>query len=356
MIMTRLLILRILKIAFSKRLFDIPDSRKDHTGAIPRLGGISFVPTLFFTICLAMATMSWFNFETTQSYVHKYLPQIYMLLCGITLLALIGVADDLIGVNYRKKFVAQILSGSLLPLSGLWINNLHGLLGIHILPIWLGIPLTIFLVVFIINSVNLIDGVDGLAAGLCSISCGILGLLFISAGSWLHALLAFTTLGILIPFFYQNVFGQVKHGRKIFMGDTGSLVLGIILSFLIISYSIENPNDILVPGGATILAFSTLLVPMFDVIRVVIYRILHHRPLFQPDRNHIHHKLLDITLKHHTTMIIIILIEGLYYIINITGIKLVNSNIVLLFDIITWITLNIIINKMRRNCLKKKGN
>ena len=99
---------------------------------------------------------------------------------------------------------------------GVYINNLYGILGIHAVPLWLGYPLTILIVVFIINAINLIDGIDGLASGLCSVACLFYGLTFFMLHQHVYAILAFATLGVLVPFFYYNVFGNAEHGRKIF--------------------------------------------------------------------------------------------------------------------------------------------
>lgn len=134
--------------------------------------------------------------------------------CSIMVLYLVGMADDLIGIRYRAKFVIQILCGMMLIAGGIYIDNLYGILGIHSVPLWLGYPLTILFVVFIINAINLIDGIDGLASGLCSIACLLYGLTFLMFHQYIYAMLAFATLGVLVPFFYYNVFGNAEHGKR----------------------------------------------------------------------------------------------------------------------------------------------
>lgn len=171
------------------------------------------------------------GYEIPTERLHFIIPEFYFMACGLTLLYLSGIKDDLVGLRYRSKFVVQIIAASLIPLSGLWINNLYGLFGIDELTPWLGIPFTILLTVFIVNAINLIDGIDGLASGLSSISLLTLGCLYIYYDQWIYAILAFSTLGVLLPFFYYNVFGKVDRCKKIFMGDTGSLTLGYILAF-----------------------------------------------------------------------------------------------------------------------------
>lgn len=197
----RLIIPRILMISLRKKLFDIPDERKIHKRAIPRLGGVSFFPTILFSCCIVLAfrTLTGYSISTVQTiYV---LPEYLLLVCGMVLLYLTGIADDLMGVRYRQKFVIQIICACFFSIAGLWINNLYGLCGIYFLPAWIGIPLTILIVVFITNAINLIDGIDGLASGLSSVSLLVFGLLFINKGLWSYSMIAFSTVGVLVPFF-----------------------------------------------------------------------------------------------------------------------------------------------------------
>lgn len=158
------------------------------------------------------------------------------------LLYLTGIADDLMGVRYREKFLIQLICACFFPLSGLWINDFYGLFGIYLIPAWIGMPFTVLIVIFVTNAINLIDGIDGLASGLSSASLLVFGFLFIGKGLWAYSMLAFSTFGVLVPFFYYNVFGSAERARKIFMGDTGSLTLGYILSFLAIKYSQNNQS------------------------------------------------------------------------------------------------------------------
>ena len=166
----RMLIPRILLISMRKKLFDMPDARKIHKKAIPRLGGVSFFPTVLFTYCLVYTFRLLLGCELTSLYTSYLLPEMLLFACGMTLLYLTGIADDLVGVRYRQKFVIQIFCACLFPLSGLWINNLYGLFGIHELAPYIGMPFTVFTVVFITNAINLIDGIDGLASGLSSVA------------------------------------------------------------------------------------------------------------------------------------------------------------------------------------------
>lgn len=338
---------RILLISMKKKLFDVPDARKVHTKAIPRLGGVSFFPTILFSFCFVTTLRLLSGFEVESHQAEYLTPEMLLLVCGMTLLYLTGIADDLVGVRYRQKFLIQIACASFFPLAGLWINDLYGLFGVHQIPYWLGMPFTIFTIVFITNAINLIDGIDGLASGLSSVALVILGLLFLQKQLWAYSMVAFATFGVLVPFFYYNVFGSAERARKIFMGDTGSLTLGYILSFLAIKYCQNNPSVISYTNGAFMIAFSTLLVPVFDVIRVVLVRLRTGKNPFQPDKNHIHHKLLAMGLSPKRAMTYLIFIAGGLSVINIILIPYVNQTILLIADAIIWISLNLWFNSIR---------
>ena len=313
----RLIIPRILMISLRKKLFDIPDERKIHKRAIPRLGGVSFFPTILFSCCIVLAfrTLTGYSISTVQTiYV---LPEYLLLVCGMVLLYLTGIADDLMGVRYRQKFVIQIICACFFSIAGLWINNLYGLCGIYFLPAWIGIPLTILIVVFI------------------------------NKGLWSYSMIAFSTVGVLVPFFYYNVFGSAERDRKIFMGDTGSLTLGYILSFLAIKYSQNNETVTSYAEGAFVIAFSTLIVPAFDVIRVVIVRVRNRTSPFEPDKNHIHHKFLAMGFTPRRAMVVILMISCGFSGANILLMPYVDNTIMLVMDIIVWIGLNLWWDKVR---------
>ena len=239
-LLATVIIPRILFISYKKRLFDVPDSRKVHKTPIPRLGGLSFLPVILIALCSVTGIRYYTNHPVDMLWASDLFIQYLFLIVGLTLLYLIGVADDLVGVGYRYKFVIQILAALLFPLSGLWINDLGGLLGLHEIPAYIGMPLTVFLTVYITNAINLIDGIDGLASGLSCIALGLLIIVCAIVGQWTHAFLAAATLGVVITFYYHNVFSV--SGRKLFMGDAGSLTLGYILSFLVLHFWQKTMN------------------------------------------------------------------------------------------------------------------
>lgn len=350
----RIIIPKISLISKKKGLYDIPDERKLHTDAIPRLGGVSFFPTITFSMAFTLAIRYLFGFGISSMMAERIVPEFLFLVCGLTLLYLIGIADDLVGVRYKKKFLIQLIAASFFPLSGVYINNFYGLFGLYEIPSFLGIPFTMLLVVFITNAINLIDGIDGLASSLSSVALIAFGLLFYAQKLSIYSMLAFAVVGVLFPFFYYNVFGRTENNTKIFMGDTGSLTLGYILSFLSVKYAMSNPEITAFTNGAIVIAFAVLIVPMFDVIRVVLLRIRRHQNIFQPDKNHIHHKFLAMGVSHRKTMGGILGIACFFTISNIALIPYVDINILFIGDILAWTVMNVIFDVIRDKRQKNK--
>ncbi len=338
-VVARMIIPRILLISYRKKLFDSQEERKIHKSAIPRLGGVSFFPTILFSCCGVLAFYNLFGYYVTTLYDSHLLSEMLLLVCGLVLLYLTGIADDLIGVRYGGKLLVQLICACLFPLGGLYINDFYGLFGLGIISPFLGSLLTVMVIVLITNAINLIDGIDGLASGLSSVSLVVLGTLFLEREMWNCSLIAFSTFGVLVPFFYYNVFGKAERARKIFMGDTGSLTLGYILSFLAIKYS-QNLDGIPKEHGPLVIAFSTLLVPVFDAVRVAIVRIYNGRNPFTPDKTHIHHLFLKMGFTVRQALLMILLLSCVLSGLNIWLIPYVENTVMLLLDTVLWIGLN----------------
>jgi len=338
--------------SFRRRLFDPVDGRKSHLGLIPRMGGMAFLPTQCFIFMLVIIVLRFFD----RIYIdYELLVRFLLLIMGLGLLFITGIVDDLVGIYYKWKFGAQFVAALFLPVSGLWISHLDGMLGINILPAWIGIPVTIFVIIFIINAYNLIDGIDGLCSGLTIVACTVLGTLFFRHASWLPVIFCFITVGVLAPFFYYNVHGKTKKKRRIFMGDTGSMTLGLTVAFLVISYTVGEP-ELLNPSGNFLVAFSVVLVPMLDVVRVVLIRLLTHKPLFLPDKNHIHHYFLELGFTQQTTLFSILGIALFYVVFNMCMVRFISNNqtLVLLIDVILWFGGLWMLNKISHTHHRKK--
>lgn len=349
---------KILLIAFRKKLFDSVDSRKIHHGTVPRLGGIAFLPSIVFSLCLVLGVDISADIFSVTPLFQDSVVRFFFLICALMLMYLTGIADDLIGVRYRGKFIFQIVAGTLIALSGLWVHDLWGFLGIHELSWWVGWLVTIFLCIYIINAINLIDGIDGLASGLSAIALAFYSIIFFMAGQYVYALLSGASLGTLIPFFYYNVFGKSENRTKIFMGDTGSLTIGTILAFVTLAvFNLKGNGRIaeFPDYNLFVLALTPLLLPLLDVVRVFLHRIRRHSNPFLPDKCHIHHKLLALGFKNSTALICILITDTLFIATNLILSPYLSPTIIILLDILIWSLANMLLTHLIRNREKATG-
>lgn len=354
LLMSRLLIPFIILVTYKKRLFDPIDERKIHQRIVPRLGGVAFAPIQCCAFILSLVVMIKILHLDLNVESWAILPDFMLLLCGLFILFIVGIGDDLISIDYKWKFTIQLAVASFFPLSGLWINDFYGVFFIHSLSPWIGIPFTVFVVVLIINAVNLIDGLDGLCAGVVGVGCLVLGGLFVYYGAWLHALFALITLGVLIPFFFINVYGVTHRRRQIFMGDTGSMTLGYSMAFLLISFAMNNTYIKPYTDGAIVVALSTLIVPILDVARVMLVRWQQGKPVFKPDRNHLHHFLLGIGLSQRRTMLSILFLTLFFCVFNIVIVRVLHASLVVLADLMLWYVFLKVCASIGRECDKAK--
>ena len=345
---------QILLIAFRKNLFDEPDERKIHTSLVPRLGGLAFTPVIFLTLSFLVGINTSCGFDAILNDAAGSLQSLSYLICAVILLYLVGIGDDLIGIRYKAKFFVQIVCGILLLAGGVYLKHFQGFCGIGSLPLVFAYPFTILLVVFVINAVNLIDGIDGLASGLSSVAFLFYGIIFYLMHHYTDALLSFSALGVLVPFFYYNVFGDAEKHKKIFMGDTGSLTIGMLLCFLSLRLSMIDKYDFNYSLNPLALAYSPLIIPCLDVIRVYMGRVKKGKNPFLPDKTHIHHKLLAVGMQQRMAMVTIILVSILFTLINIVLSPYLNITFLLVFDISIWTLGNIwLTRKEKRMCENK---
>lgn len=290
----------ILRIAREKNLYDIPDKRKVHENGIPRLGGLVFIPSLIFTISLLIGLnqFHFFHFQREpDALIFSLSGNMAFVLCALLLTYTIGVGDDLVGINYRVKFLAQFASALLICLGGIYFRQLFGFAGITGIPMIAGIPLSVLFVIYIINAINLADGVDGLSSVITGMALLFYGIYFYVSGEVFLTLEAVVLIGVLIPFYIHNVFGDVSKSEKIFMGDTGSLTIGLMLSAFALHICSTTNQTTNWGFNPLVAGFVPLLLPCLDVLRVVGVRICRGKNPFLGDRNHFHHKLLSAGLS-----------------------------------------------------------
>ena len=335
--MGALIMPRIVSISQKKNLMDAPDDRKVHPIPVPRLGGISFLPLTMMSIFLFnILCMTLLGAEVKAGDTNTFL-RIQCCGMGAMLLFLVGVADDLVGVDYRVKFLAQTAAAALFPLSGLTFGSLFTAVGwIHV-PFWISAPFTVFLVVYITNAINLIDGLDGLASGICIIAFALYTAIFLYLRHPFLASTCLSVLGVLIVFFIYNIFGgEGNRIQKVFMGDTGSLTLGYFISFLALYLTRFSGEKVFVFTGSMYAAFAPLVIPLLDVVRVVFLRWRAGAPLFRPDRRHIHHRLLAAGLTPHQATALLLLLTLGFVALNLTLSKFLRSSWVVLANLVIW--------------------
>lgn len=338
----------ILDFCRQKALYDIPNSRKVHKNAIPRLGGIVFLPGMLLSFVIAVMTMSEVDGEQKISISLRSVS----FLVSLMLIYITGITDDILGLSARTKFIIQTVAACLLPMSGLYINNMYGLFGIYEIPFAVGFPLTVLTIVFIDNAMNLIDGIDGLSAGLSIIALTGFLFAFANIGLWTYAVLIAGLIGIIIPFLYYNIFGDAEKNKKIFMGDSGSLTLGFILSFLLVKYSMDNPAVLPYRDNSLIFAPSLLIVPTFDVFRVMLHRVRNHKSIFAADKKHIHHKLMRAGMSQHKALCVILALAVMFIVVN-NILAFAGFTTVIIIDILSYTAFHLVLNRMIFKHIKK---
>lgn len=342
----------IVKMANQLNIYDQPDKRKIHSLPIPRLGGAAFLPIALIASVAAVVVAIRCDYPLSYFIDEGLTIHLFAYIAGAFILLLTGIYDDVYGLGYKFKFIVQIISAILLCISGLWFADLNNIFYVNAIPFWIGIPLTILMVVYITNAMNLIDGIDGLAAGLSSIAFLVLAVLCHLSGLHLWSLLCISFIGILVTFFCYNVYGKKN---KIFMGDAGSLTIGYTLSFLILHFWQSNTLASLPINHIGIIALSTVIIPCMDVVRVFMSRIRDGRNPFLPDKNHIHHKLMRTGLSARMTMVIILVISASFIISNYLFAEYVSETLVIGFDILFYIIMHSIINVFIATKEKRDG-
>lgn len=281
----------IIRVARAKHLFDTGGGRKIHKKVVPPLGGV--------------AIYIGFTLSTILSSDGLSIDRLKYIFAAILLMFFIGLKDDLMEISAIKKFAVQLFASAILVLLGhVHFTNLYGIFGIYELNPISGVILSLLAINAIINAYNLIDGVDGLASGLAMLASASFGLWFFLHGHVQYSIMSFALAGSLGAFFLYNVFG---HTNKLFMGDTGSLIVGLVISTLVIKFNEFSIVDKHVLWAkAPVLSLAIIIVPVVDMLRVMSLRLAQGKSPFSADNNHIHHRLLVLFPKHFTVTMILI--------------------------------------------------
>ena len=318
---------QVIDIAFKKHLFDDPvESRKVHKQVVPNFGGIALFFAFLFTCTLFIPAAS--------------VPQANTILAAGLILFLTGLKDDILVLGPLVKFMAQMLSALILTIAGAFrIDNLQGVLGIYEIPEALSLIISVLFIVGVVNAFNLIDGIDGLAGTIGSITMFMFALLFYETAEPGWTLLALSLAGALLGFLYYNI-----TPARIFMGDSGSLFVGLIAAVFSIKFlNSEHVTDwaaaTLAVNSKISLVAAILVIPLFDTLRVFTLRIMKGTSPFAADNNHLHHRLLSLGLNHVQATSIL---SGftILFIMLAWSLQELGNNLILLILIITALISN----------------
>lgn len=288
----------IIDVARKKNLVDQPNHRTSHKGSIPNLGG--------------MAIFGGFSIAVLMFNVGVDAVNAAYLIAGAMVIFFIGLKDDVLELTPLKKLMGQVVAAVIMVLfADLRITDLHGLLGIYEIGYIPSALITVFLFVVIINSFNLVDGIDGLAAGLAIVSTVFFTEWFFKAGQTGLVIMGLSLIGVLLAFLRYNL---LDSKFKIFMGDTGSLLIGFFLAVLTIRFNELNLSPALIHKveAAPAVSFAIMMVPLFDTLRLFLVRLYRKCTPFAPDRAHMHHFLLKLGFNHLNATYLLMLFNILF--------------------------------------------
>ncbi len=339
----------VIRVARIKNLTDEPGERRSHSESTPSLGGIAiFAGTLF-------SIMLWTPFQ--NSFINNG-PGIQYILCSFIIIFLIGAKDDIDPISPTKKLIGEVLAASILVFKADIIieYGLEDILGFEHIPYYISVFFTIFTILVIINAFNLIDGINGLSGSLTTVITLTLGVWFLLVKRYDLAIVAFSTAGAVIAFLKYNF-----TPAKIFMGDTGALLIGLVCSILTIEF-IEL-NCLFQPGevgyaykinAAPAVAIGILVLPLFDTLRVFITRALRGKSPLHPDRRHIHHLLIDAKLSHMQATSILVIVNIVFIVMvfmlqSYTDNTLIILILILSFALLLMGGLHLSVRKQKEN-------
>jgi UDP-GlcNAc:undecaprenyl-phosphate GlcNAc-1-phosphate transferase len=334
---------KVVYVAYIKRLTSPIVHRSSHSRSVPSLAGVA----IFMSYVIFISLIQLVFHESTG----------YNVIAAISVLFMIGLKDDLINTSAKVKLYGQLLASCFIIFSpSFHITNLNGFLGLHYVNPLLSIVIAIFFLTFIINAFNLIDGIDGLAGSVGIVSCSSFMVLFYLKKDYFFFLLCVLTIGILVAFLRFNL----SNGRlKIFMGDCGSLVVGMILGIFTLHY-LSSPllvpaKRLFLPENRVLFTTTVLFIPIFDTVRVIIIRLLNNLSPFTADRNHLHHILLDQGMTHRKATLSLVLLNIFVIVIFFIVSKILTNVYLFLFMLGLYLSIAFLFYRLKnRNVTQLK--
>jgi UDP-N-acetylmuramyl pentapeptide phosphotransferase/UDP-N-acetylglucosamine-1-phosphate transferase len=295
---------KIINVVNHKKLMDSPNQRSSHIHLTPTFGGVSFFMILIFTMLLIR------DLDNDNLSLN--------IIAGLTVLLFTGLKDDLVVISPQSKLLGQLLAIAVFLFNTeMYEINLYGLFEIHKTGMYLGIIVTVFLMLFIINAFNLIDGIDGLAASIGITSLFIYAVIFYFLNDYFYCLICISLIGSLMAFLRFNL----SSSKKIFMGDTGSLIIGFIVAGMTIKFLTLDSDSLntltFIPKNSIFVVGSILIFPIFDTIRVLIVRFVKKKNLLLSDKNHTHHALLNLGNSHIKSSFLISIVSLIFSVLFI---------------------------------------
>lgn len=306
--------------------------KKDEVIGI-EIGGLSLFPIMLISVCLSVALPHLLGFEELRQQVEPAILRILQIIVGCALLYIMGVKDDFHGTGSDTKFIVLFLSAAMLPATGLWIDNLHGLLGIHEIPTWIGIPLTMVVAIYLIELPSITYSPDGLATGIGTLLVMLFLFLSIYGNFVLSTIISSATVGVTLPFTICKRFST--KWKKTLMGSSGNYFLGYILAYLAIG--LTRQSGVRLPEETIIVCIGITIFPVLDAMRVLKNRIIENRDFFSPDRNQIQHLLLRAGIpKRYASLAVSLTILSFALLNLLCVIAGVGMTVILFLDIVAW--------------------
>ncbi len=351
-----LLILSRMRLFSSSGMFfrDINEvCHSDTDVAIVEIGGLAIFPILLISLCPSLGVPKWLGYDAiSASDVEQSGLRIMQVIAGCALLYIVGLKNDIHGTGIKPKFIAILAAAVLFPLSRLWIQDLQGLFGIHQLPAWIGMPITICLVMYITEAITILDDINGFGIGITSIITLILLGFCIQFDFILGALVSSALLGVSITYTILKLFHP--SWKKTLVGNAGSYVIGYTLSYLTLSLIQQSGQTM--PQGMLMIVVGIMIVPLLDVIRMLRNRIREGRALLTPDRNLLQHRLIRMGINSNVTPIIIVALLVFFASLNtVWVIHAMSLTLLVLVDIVLWSLMQFAISYAIRRYEYKKN-
>lgn len=334
----------IIQVSNMKKLFDLPGDRKIHATPVPSLGGLGIFAGFIMGLLLMVDLTDVAASSTFQFYLTSFMVVFFF-----------GIKDDILILTPFKKLLGQLAVAAILIFkANLVIVNMHGFLGIEHINSSISICLSFFTIIVVVNAFNLIDGVDGLAGSIGVITSSFFAFFALMSGEFYYALFGFSFAASLAAFLIYNY-----SPARIFMGDTGAMLIGVVNAILVIHFINTAENSRILPVLASpAMGFGVLIIPLMDTLRVFSIRIIHGRSPFSPDRNHIHHLLLDRGMSHMSvtltlSLTTILFVIGTYFALPLGTTKVILIQNMLFFAIVAVLRFN---HSSRKKLQVIKGN